>query len=161
MLETHDDLHQKVKTRASCVLKYYKATQIAALIASGCLAVMADAYAQSTLVIANSSSCIGLGGIGILALGALGHVHSLISQTKWGYSASSLQYIYKAQPDNYNADGQLVCINCKANLPTPSLLTAMLQRKPDAGCSCGNCGFKLWPQSRAIGQLFHRVSNPI
>ena len=95
---------------------------------------------------------------GLAAIAVLNTAHSVWRQTHWGFSASSLQKIYKAQPLAYDTDGQLLCINCQQPVKQASIQGGALNQLVDtAGAECQTCGLLLWPKCTRFTAILQNV----
>ncbi len=163
-LDTHSELLPAVKSRDRAARYAYQIGQVGliALIASS--HVIANASVGLTGALANLGAagipCLGL--VGWLGIKVIAQLHEAWRESRWGFSASSLQKIYKAQPDAYDPCGKLRCINCRHTLPK-----ANQSAKPNCAkvsplaASCGCCGFKLWPGCSKFSALIQNHNGPL
>lgn len=163
-LETHSELLPAVKTRDRAARYAYQIGQVGLIAVIASSQVIANASVGATGALSNlgPAGLLGLGLAGWLGIKGIAHLHEAWRETRWGFSASSLQKIYKAQPDAHDTQGKLRCINCRHPLQTAkqSATPHSAQVMPMAA-SCENCGFKLWPGCSKFSALIQNHNGPL
>ena len=163
-IDTHTELLPTVKKRDSAARCAYQIGQV------GFVVLIASSH-----VIANADAGLGgavqgLGPMGLPSLGLAGWIgikvlacfHEAWRDSRWGFSASSLQKIYKAQPGAYDTNGKMRCINCQHTLLPESLTDRRYSNVvlPD-GAECRHCNFKLWPSCSKVSALIQNLRRSI
>lgn len=163
-LETHSELLPAVKSRDRAARYAYQIGQV------GLIAVIASSHVIANASVAMTGALSSLGPVGQpglsiagwLGIKGIAHLHEAWRESRWGFSASSLQKIYKAQPEAYDAEGMLRCINCRNQLriATQSDTPHDAKVRPMAA-SCECCGFNLWPGCSKFSALIQNHNDPL
>lgn len=158
--DTHTELLPAITKRAGAVRLGYRVAQIGFIVLLANSQIIANAAVGQPHALHNLGPA-GLplvGAAGWLGLKALASLHGAWREVSWGFSASSLQKIYKAQPDSYDQQQQLRCINCRQTLQAQSSNdTRFMAPVCTHGASCPNCGFKLWPGCSSLAALLENA----
>lgn len=155
-IDTHHDLLPAVKDCDAVVRNAYKIGQYAfiGLIAGSHVIANASERMSTAFSSLETAYLPVLSIAGWLVIKAIAHLHMALREAKWGFSASSLQKIYKAQPGSYDTEGWLRCINCghKVHDTNSSTKPRYTKVKP-LGSTCQCCGFNLWPGCNKVSAL--------
>ncbi|MEQ6438155.1 hypothetical protein V8Z74_24545 [Comamonas sp. w2-DMI] len=167
-MDIHSDLLPTVMQRAKSAKIGYQIGQIGMLatISNSNLFAHTPSFASEHVTNTNSFMMLAVAGLAWLGLRTAASIHVAWRETCWGYSASSLQKIYKNRRANYDAQGRLKCINC--HLPLEEAETqasgrndAFGQRVSHLPGQCSHCQFKLWPGTTRLSALLKNLDSSL
>ena len=155
------DFTKRVRSLKTC----YRVAQVGFLILLADSHVIAHA-ADNTAIAAppvHLATFVIFGLLGWLGLKAACMIHTAWLYANWGYSASSLQRIYKSYIGNVLPSGTLICINCRNDVHKQgegsSRKPIKYYRVQRGSCTCPSCGFKLWPKCTRLSALFQNLDS--
>ena len=164
-LDTHAVLLPDFKERVRVLKARYRVAQIGFLILLADSHFIAHATGKATEVASpvHLATFVLFGLFGWLGIKAISLLHIAWYSARWGYSASSLQRIYKNHRDNVLPSGTLTCINCRNEVwkqgegaGRENIDTRKVQR---GACQCQSCGFQLWPGCSRLSALFQNLDS--
>ncbi len=162
--EIHTELLPTVMQRAKRARIGYQVGQIAVLATISNANLFAHTANLSSVGVSNTASLLMLAmtGVAWFGLRALASVHVAWRESTWGYSASSLQKIYKSRPENYDPEGRLKCINCGLSLQA-SEESAEMDVFDHAithhAVQCVHCKMKLWPGTTRLSAFLKNLDS--
>ena len=163
-IDTHAELIPAFEKRDSATRCAYQIGQVGfvVLIASSHVIANAGVGINGALHELPPMSLPSLGIAGWMVIKGLATFHEAWRNSSWGFSASSLQKIYKANPDAYDKCGNLRCINCQRTLWPDSQADHRYHEKVRAvGAKCDKCGFKLWPSCSRLSATLQNLRGSI
>ena len=164
-LDTHAVLLPDFNERIRKLKSIYRVAQVGFLILLADSHVIAHATDKASEVTSpiHLATFLAFAATGWLGIKAASSLHAAWYTARWGYSASSLQRIYKSHRANVLPSGTLICINCGSDVwkqgkgaTRETIDSKKVQR---GACQCPSCGFKLWPSCSRLSALFQNFDS--